>query len=108
MADQNPRNELKHFAFQLWGTQFLQCLEPTEECTDRSIGAHSVQNQRILDVLQEDGHVVMPFLHLLARAATAGLHVLLYLSNHVAEMFHDRVGLFSVTAFLDGKEELFV
>ena len=44
--------------------QFLKrrgwCFWPKEECTNRAIRAHSVQNSRVLDLLCRDGHVIMP------------------------------------------------
>ena len=36
------------------------CLWPGEKCTDAAIRAHSVQNQGVLDLLCENGKVVMP------------------------------------------------
>lgn len=39
-------------------TQFSRCLEPTFQCDERAIRAHSVQNSRLLDHLAQNGHVV--------------------------------------------------
>ena len=42
---------------------FSICMCPWEECERKAIRAHSVQNSRVLDQLQRNGHVVMPRLH---------------------------------------------
>lgn len=57
-------NSLKNSIFKTWNGKYLQCLEPQEACTRRSIQAHSIQNRAILEMLQHDGHVVMPKLRL--------------------------------------------
>jgi len=43
--------------FEVWGSSFSRCLEPTLACTEPGIRAHSVQNARYLELLQEDGHL---------------------------------------------------
>jgi hypothetical protein len=36
------------------------CLWPLSECRQQAIRAHSVQNSRVLDLLSDHGHVIMP------------------------------------------------
>ncbi len=36
-----------------------RCLEPSETCEQTTIRAHSIQNSRVLDLLSQDGHVIM-------------------------------------------------
>ena len=60
----DKRNSLTNSVFKIWNGKYLQCLEPKEACTRRSIRAHSIQNGAILEMLQHDGHVVMPRLKL--------------------------------------------
>lgn len=36
-----------------------RCLEPSEMCEQTAIRAHSIQNSRVLDLLAQDGHVIM-------------------------------------------------
>src|SRR5689334_1962604 len=40
------------------------CLSPDGGCTEDAIRAHSVQNSRMLEALQESGHVIAPRLDL--------------------------------------------
>jgi len=60
----DKRKSLKNSIFKIWNGKYIQCLEPQETCTRRSIQAHSIQNGAILEILQHDGHVVMPKLKL--------------------------------------------
>ena len=39
---------------------FDKCLPPSMDCDEKPIRAHSIQNARVLDLVQTDGHVVMP------------------------------------------------
>jgi len=39
---------------------FAKCLPPSLDCDKEPIRAHSIQNARVLDLIQTDGHVVMP------------------------------------------------
>jgi hypothetical protein len=39
---------------------FAKCLPPSVDCDEEPIRAHSIQNARVLDLIQTDGHVVMP------------------------------------------------
>src|SRR4029077_17430376 len=39
---------------------FDKCLPPSMDCEDEPIRAHSIQNARVLDLVQTDGHVLMP------------------------------------------------
>jgi len=38
--------------------RFDRCLEPTMECSNPAIRAHSIQNARVIDLLADKGHVV--------------------------------------------------
>lgn len=60
----DKRNSLKNSVFKIWNGKYLQCLEPKEACAQQSIRSHSIQNGVILELLQYDGHVVMPRLKL--------------------------------------------
>lgn len=37
-----------------------KCLHPSMNCPKPAIRAHSIQNARVLDILHENGHVIMP------------------------------------------------
>jgi hypothetical protein len=39
---------------------FAKCLPPSMDCDEEPICAHSIQNARVLDLIQTDGHVIMP------------------------------------------------
>lgn len=39
---------------------FAKCLPPSMDCDEKPIRAHSIQNARVLDLIQTDGHVRMP------------------------------------------------
>lgn len=39
---------------------FAKCLPPSMDCDEEPIRAHSIQNSRVLDLIQTDGHVLMP------------------------------------------------
>jgi hypothetical protein len=39
---------------------FSKCLPPSMDCDEEPIRAHSIQNARVLDLIQTDGHVIMP------------------------------------------------
>jgi hypothetical protein len=39
---------------------YARCLTPSMDCDDKPIRAHSIQNTRVLDLIQTDGHVRMP------------------------------------------------
>lgn len=45
------------------------CLSPDGSCTEDAIRAHSVQNSRMLEALQQSGHVIAPRLDLSATGA---------------------------------------
>lgn len=53
-------SSLKAFSFEQVRTKFTKCLEPTMSCPLDAIKAHSIQNAKILDLLQHSGHVVVP------------------------------------------------
>lgn len=60
MAANPKRDELKRFVYENQRPGLSRCWEPEEKCGQESIKAHSIPNQRVLDQLAEDGHVVMP------------------------------------------------
>jgi hypothetical protein len=60
MKRDDKRKALKNSIFKIWNGKYLQCLEPNESCAQQPIRAHSIQNKRILEVLQCDGQVIMP------------------------------------------------
>jgi hypothetical protein len=37
-----------------------KCLHPSMDCEEKPICAHSIQNARVLDLIQTDGHILMP------------------------------------------------
>jgi hypothetical protein len=39
---------------------YTRCLAPSMDCDEEPIRAHSIQNARVLDLVQTDGHVLMP------------------------------------------------
>ena len=39
--------------------KFDRCLWPTMDCKNKSCRAHSIQNQKVLETLSENGHVIM-------------------------------------------------
>jgi hypothetical protein len=39
---------------------FAKCLPPSMDCDEEPIRAHSIQNARVLDLIQTEGHVLMP------------------------------------------------
>ena len=49
---------INHF-FRTKDSKFLKCLEPTMTCPEKPIKAHSIQNSRVLDLLENNGHVIM-------------------------------------------------
>ena len=60
------RKELFGYGIKQLATRREWCFWPKEDCTNRAIRAHSVQNSRVLDLLCRDGHVIMPRLDLTA------------------------------------------
>lgn len=53
-------NELKSFFYKINKFKYLKCLEPSMQCDEKPIRAHSVQNSKVLDLLADQGHVIMP------------------------------------------------
>jgi len=49
--------ELQEF-FRTQGIRFGRCLEPTMQCTETAIRAHSIQNRQTISLLEQDNHVV--------------------------------------------------
>ena len=49
---------IDHF-FRTKDSKFLKCLEPAMSCPEKPIKAHSIQNSRVLDILESNGHVIM-------------------------------------------------
>jgi hypothetical protein len=45
-------------AFRIYNRQFGKCLAPSMQCQNTPIQAHSIQNARVIDLLQEKGHVM--------------------------------------------------
>ncbi|MBF0128812.1 MAG: hypothetical protein HQL33_02345 [Alphaproteobacteria bacterium] len=52
--------ELRNYVFKKQNEKFHKCLDPTMTCTEKPINAHSIQNARVLTLLERRGHVVMP------------------------------------------------
>lgn len=52
--------EFRNYFFKKQNEKFHKCLDPTLTCTGKPINAHSIQNARVLDLLERRGHVVMP------------------------------------------------
>ena len=50
--------ELFSSLFKIDKAGFHRCLEPTMQCQNAAIRAHSIQNSRVLDLLVDNGHVV--------------------------------------------------
>lgn len=65
MSHQESALRQKVFAFSKTQTArpLNLCMCPWEKCERKAIRAHSVQNSRVLELLQRRGHVVMPRLH---------------------------------------------
>jgi hypothetical protein len=53
-------DEITNKVYSIWNNDLERCLEPSENCNNKSIKAHSIQNKRILELIQENGHVIMP------------------------------------------------
>jgi hypothetical protein len=49
----------RRFFFNAQKKNFEGCLHPSMNCPRPAIRAHSVQNRRVLDLIQQDGHVMM-------------------------------------------------
>jgi hypothetical protein len=45
-------------AFRIYNWQFGKCLAPCMQCQNTPIQAHSIQNARVIDLLEESGHVM--------------------------------------------------
>jgi hypothetical protein len=50
----------RSFFFKAQKRNFEGCLHPSLTCKRPPIRAHSIQNQRVLDLIHQDGHVMMP------------------------------------------------
>lgn len=50
--------EAKKQYFSAMASQFNRCLEPSMSCGNKAIKAHSVQNANVLDLLNENGHLI--------------------------------------------------
>jgi hypothetical protein len=53
------KNQAKKDYFAAINTRFARCLEPSESCDAEPINSHSIQNAQTLDLLAEDGHVLL-------------------------------------------------
>lgn len=51
-------NEALETLFDINGLKLEKCLEPTMCCTQKAIRAHSIQNAKVLDLIQHNGHLV--------------------------------------------------
>src|SRR4051812_46661660 len=49
--------DLQRF-FTTYNSRFGKCLEPSMACTSEAIRAHSIQNARVIDLLETNGHVI--------------------------------------------------
>ena len=54
----DPKNLSLFFKTNSW--RFNKCLDPSMTCESKAIRAHSIQNARVIDLLEHDGHVVTP------------------------------------------------
>jgi hypothetical protein len=52
------KKELKNFIYKVNNTDYKRCLAPSGNCDNAPTGAHSIQNSRIFDLLQKNGHLV--------------------------------------------------
>jgi hypothetical protein len=50
----------KRFFFEAQKRNFSRCLPPTLACNEKPIRAHSIQNSRVIELIQGHGHVMMP------------------------------------------------
>ena len=61
MEFSNPMNFLQSYKEARKAAKIKQCLHPNHsECSPKIIGAHSIQNNRILKKIADNGHVYMP------------------------------------------------
>ena len=54
-----PKEDIRLFA-KAQKKDYARCLPPSMDCDEEPIRAHSIQNARVLDLIQTDGHVLMP------------------------------------------------
>src|SRR5690554_2792439 len=57
--NEEHKNELIDFSAKATKGLFRRCLFPSVECNEKPIKAHSIQNSRVMDLLEKGGHVVM-------------------------------------------------
>jgi hypothetical protein len=58
----NPENFLQNYKELKYESKIKQCLHPCkDECSEKIIGAHSIQNNKILKQISDDGCVYMPY-----------------------------------------------
>lgn len=50
--------KLKDFLYKVTSTDYKRCLAPSGNCENAPTKVHSIQNSRIFDLLQNDGHLV--------------------------------------------------
>lgn len=53
-------NEFKHLFFSTMNRGYNRCLDRTMTCTHKAIKAHSIQNSKVIDLLENNGHLIMP------------------------------------------------
>lgn len=50
----------KKFFFEAQKKNFSRCLPPTLACSGIPVRSHSIQNSRVIELIQSDGHVMVP------------------------------------------------
>jgi hypothetical protein len=63
--------KLRSEAFRIYNWKFRKCLAPSMQCQNAPILAHSIQNGRVIDLLEDKGHVIA----LLPRFSQAGPNI---------------------------------
>lgn len=56
----NMDNQLKSHLFKTLKAKYKKCLWPLEVCPNTPIGAHSIQDSKILDKIARDNHLIRP------------------------------------------------
>jgi hypothetical protein len=65
-VDENAQKTLLATMFSLRNAEFGRCFAPPPMCPRPAIRAHSVQNSKVLDLLEANGHVIAPAIRLSA------------------------------------------
>ncbi|MGB8182232.1 MAG: hypothetical protein WCF13_07670, partial [Stellaceae bacterium] len=53
-----PKPEELNEFFRIRNIKFGRCLEPTMQCDQPAIRAHSIQNRQTITLLEQDNHVI--------------------------------------------------